>query len=401
MTVRDDLRARVESLRPSVEAVARAIHSDPETADEEHRAVARLSGLFAEHGFVVDAAPGDPTAFVARAGSGSTTVAICLEYDALPGIGHACGHNLISGAGALAALALAGTAQELGLAVMAVGCPAEERGGGKISLIAEGVFADVDLAIMIHTVPDGIRLDPRGTSSQAIGQFVATYTGRAAHAAAAPHLGRNTTDALVIAEVALALLRQQVPSDHRLSANVVQSGTVPNVIPDHATIEFECRAWTTEEYEALRVRVFRCLEAGALATGCELTIEPVGRPYEPLVQDELLGGLWCDALEELGLDPAHGVPLAGGSTDMGNVSRVVPAIHPWVRLPGVTASLHSADYAAAAGAAEAYGVMTQAAIGMAWTVAAVASDPDLVARLRTRGKELLAMASTQARSSGR
>ncbi|HET7725148.1 MAG TPA: amidohydrolase, partial [Propionibacteriaceae bacterium] len=339
MTVRDDLRAAVERLREAVEPVARALHADPETADDEVRAVERLVGVLGTHGFDIDLSAGDPTAFVARTGTGGTRVAVCLEYDGLPEIGHGCGHNLIAGAGLLTALALAEQAEGLDLTVLAVGCPAEERGGGKIPLIEEGVFADVDLAIMVHPVPDGIRLDPRGTSSQAIGQFLATYTGRSAHAAAAPHLGRNTTDAVVVAEVALALLRQQVPADHRLSANVVRSGSVPNVIPDHATIEFECRAWTTEEYDALRGRVTRCLEAGALATECELTVEPVGRPYEPLRQDETLGALWCDALSELGLDPAAGVPLAGGSTDMGNVSQVVPALHPWVRLPGVSASL--------------------------------------------------------------
>jgi amidohydrolase len=384
MTIRDDLQAHVEALRPVVEPVARAIHGDPETADDEHRAADRIEALLRDAGFAVDRSPGEPTAFVATAGSGATTVAVCLEYDALPEIGHACGHNLIAGAGALTALALARSAETLDLTVLAVGCPAEERGGGKIPLISEGVFVDVDLAIMIHTVPDGIRLDPRGTSSQAIGQFLATYTGQAAHAAAAPHLGRNTTDAVVIAEVALALLRQQVPSDHRLSANVVRSGAVPNVIPDHATIEFECRAWTLEEYEALRLRVFRCLEAGALATDCTLTIEPVGRPYEPLLQDDLLGALWCDALVDLGLDPAAGVPLAGGSTDMGNVSRHVPALHPWVRLPGVTASLHSAAFAEAAGTDEAYDVMAQSALAMAWTVAGVATDASAVAELRAR-----------------
>lgn len=388
MTIRDDLRARVEALRPVVEPVARAIHADPETADDEFRAVDRLTALLSEAGFSVDRAPGEDTVFVATSGSGATTVAVCLEYDALPEIGHACGHNLIAGAGALAALALAEAAPVLDLTVVAVGCPAEERGGGKIPLIAEGVFADVDLAIMVHTVPDGIRLDPRGTSSQAIGQFLATYTGRAAHAAAAPHLGRNTTDAVVVAEVALALLRQQVPSDHRLSANVIRSGAVPNVIPDHATIEFECRAWTLPEYEALRERVVRCLEAGALATDCTLTIEPVGRPYEPLLQDDLLGGLWCNALAELGLDPSAGVPLAGGSTDMGNVSQCVPSLHPWVRLPGVTASLHSVDFARAAGTDAAYDVMVQSAVAMAWTVAGVATDSETIAELRARRSAL-------------
>ncbi len=388
MTVREDLRSAVDRLRVDVEPVARALHADPEVAEEEHRAVERLTGLLAAHGFDTDLGPGDPTAFVARAGRGSTTVAVCLEYDALPEIGHACGHNLIAGAGALIALALAEQAEKLDLTVLAVGCPAEERGGGKIALVADGVFDDVDLAVMVHPVPDGIRLDPRGTSSQAIGQFLATYTGRAAHAAAAPHLGRNTTDAVVVAEVALALLRQQVPADHRLSANVVRSGSVPNVIPDHATIELECRAWTTAEYETLRGRVVRCLEAGALATDCALTVQPVGRPYEPLLQDDLLGSLWCDALTALGLDPGAGVPLAGGSTDMGNVSHVVPTLHPWVRLPGVTASLHSPGFATAAAADAAYEVMTTAAIGMVWTVAAAATDRDVLGRLRERRHEL-------------
>lgn len=388
MTIRDDLHTRVMALRATAEGVARAIHADPETAGEEQRAVVRLIELFTTFGFAADTTPGEPTAFVAKAGSGSKTVAVCLEYDALPEIGHACGHNLISGAGALTALTLADFATDLDLTVLAIGCPAEERGGGKIPLLAEGVFEAVDLAIMVHMAPDGIRLDPRGTSSQAIGQFIATYTGQAAHAAAAPHLGRNTTDAVVIAEVALALLRQQIPSDHRLSANVVRSGSVSNVIPDHATIEFECRAWTTAEYEALQSRVFRCLEAGALATDCELSITPVGRPYQPLIQDDLLGGLWCDALEELGLDPAEGVPLSGGSTDMGNVSQVVPAIHPWVRLPGVSASLHSSDFAMAANTTKAYEVMEQTAIAMVWTVAAATSDPALLARLRNRRHEL-------------
>jgi amidohydrolase len=209
---------RVAQARAEVEQVARAIHAHPELAFGEVEAAARLAELFARHDFVVARGVGGlPTAFTATRGSGPRIVAVCLEYDALPGIGHGCGHNLIAGAGALTALALADVAPELGLTVRAIGCPAEERGGGKVPLLDAGVFDDCELAVMVHPVPGDIRRSS-GTSSQAVDAN--HLPRRVAHAAAAPHLGVNAADAVVIAcgrAVALAGARH-----HRISANVVR-----------------------------------------------------------------------------------------------------------------------------------------------------------------------------------
>ena len=362
---------RVAQARAEVEQVARAIHAHPELAFGEVEAAARLAELFARHDFVVARGVGGlPTAFTATRGSGPRIVAVCLEYDALPGIGHGCGHNLIAGAGALTALALADVAPELGLTVRAIGCPAEERGGGKVPLLDAGVFDDCELAVMVHPVPGDIRADPAGTSSQAVGRYRATFRGRAAHAAAAPHLGVNAADAVVISQVAVGLLRQQVPGDHRISANVVRAGEVTNIIPDLATVEFECRAFTLPEYEALLERVRACFEAGALATGCSVEFSAEEPVYEPLLQDDRLAAQWAAALRDLGLDPRAGVPLAGGSTDMGNVSRRVRSLHPWFPLPGVTSAIHSGGYTDAAGTDAAYDAMSLAATALARAVAA-------------------------------
>lgn len=375
--VRARITASVADHRLAVEAVARTIHANPELAFGEHAAAAALSAFFDEYGWAVQRKVGGlDTAFTATHGHGPVTVAVCLEYDALPGIGHGCGHNLIAGAGALAALALAEVADDLGLTVRAIGCPAEEHGGGKVPLLDAGVFDGCDLAVMVHTVPDGIRANPAGTSSQAVGRYRATFTGQVSHAAAAPHLGVNAADAVVVSQVAIGLLRQQIPGDHRISANVVRVGDVTNIIPGHATVDFECRAFTIEAYEALLPRVQACFEAGALATGCTVEITSEEPVYEPLVQDERLSAAWADALRDLGVDPEAGIPLPGGSTDMGNVSRRIRSIHPWLPLRGVTAPIHTAEYAAAAATDEAYAAMCLGATALALAVAAdVSSAP--------------------------
>ncbi len=373
--VRARIADRIQSARGSVEEVARAIHATPEVAFAEHHAAEALSALLERHGFAVErGAGGLPTAFTATRPTdvdpGRRTVAVCLEYDALPGIGHGCGHNLIAGAGALTAIALAEVADDLGIVVRAIGCPAEEHGGGKVPLLEAGVFDGCDLAVMLHAVPDGIRPDPAGTSSQAVGRYRATFHGQVSHAAAAPHMGVNAADAVVVSQVAIGLLRQQIPGDHRVSANVVRVGEVTNIIPDLAVVDFECRAFTIEAYEALLARIKACFEAGALATGCSVEITSEEPVYEPLVQDPALSAAWADALRDLGVEPHVGIPLPGGSTDMGNVSQRIRSLHPWLPLRGVTCAIHTADFAAAAATDAAYDTMVLGATALAQAVAA-------------------------------
>ncbi len=377
-----------------VVALSRRIHYLPELAFTEHRAAGAVTDLLAREGFAVELGAGDlPTAFTATVGEGPVTVAVCVEYDALPGVGHACGHNLIAGAGVAAALGLQPVAEELGLRVMVVGTPAEEHGGGKVLLLERGVFADVDLALMVHPLPRDHGFNPLGTTTQAVGRYRATFRGRGAHAAAAPHRGINAGDAAVVAQVAIGLLRQQIPGDQRVSAVVAHGGDATNIIPETAIVDFECRAFTMPEFHELVERVRRCFEAGALATGATVQIEATEPVYEPLVHDELLCRHWADALESIGYDPAPGGGPRGGSTDMGNVSRVIPSIHPWVSLPNTGAAIHTADFATAADEDAAYETMLDAGAAMALTVASVVASEADVSALAERRAELAQLAA--------
>ncbi|WP_373886557.1 amidohydrolase [Sinomonas sp. ASV322] len=376
--------------RPRVTDLARTIHANPELSFEEHAAAASITALLEEAGFSVERGTGGlPTAFTGTIGSGELTVAVCIEYDSLPEVGHACGHNLIAGSTVGAALALAPLADELGITLKAIGTPAEEHGGGKVLLLDAGAFDGVGLALMAHPGTEGYTSNPLGTSSQAVGRFRATFAGQAAHAAAMPHLGVNAADAAVLSQVAVGLLRQQTPDNQRIALFVAEAGVATNIIPDRAVVEFECRAFTLGEYEALLGRVKRCFEGAALATGAALTIEPTEPLYEPLIQDEELAAYWNTAMGSRGRD-VSAPPAAyrgGGSTDMGNISQVIPSIHPMFGVPGADAPIHSAGFTAAAGTLEAYEVMFDAAFSLAATVAAAVSEPARKARFTAAAYE--------------
>ncbi|MGX5716632.1 M20 family metallopeptidase [Arthrobacter sp. MAHUQ-56] len=379
-TAQDDVRASladgVERWKPKVEALAKDIHGFKEISFEEVRSAEAISALLEEGGFEVErGTSGLPTAFTASAGSGDLTVALCVEYDALPGIGHACGHNLIAGASVAAALALRPYVDQLGITLKAIGTPAEEHGGGKALMLERGAFDGVGLALMVHPVQDGLTYNPAGTSAQAVGRYKATFTGKAAHAAAAPHQGVNAADAAVLSQVAIGLLRQQIPSDHRIACFVAEAGHVTNIIPEKAVVEFECRAFTLPEFQALLERVRRCFEGAALATGTTLVFEDTEPLYEPLIQDDDLAAHWTEAMDAFGKDTSRSSGLSGGSTDMGNISQVIPSLHPWLSIPGADVPIHSHAFAALADTPQAYGVMFEAATALAWTVAGAASIP--------------------------
>ncbi|WP_037897495.1 M20 family metallopeptidase [Streptomyces sp. NRRL S-920] len=359
------LRKEIEGHRDDLLALSARIHAHPETAFEEHRAASWCAELLAAQGFDVTVpAYGLETAMSATVGSGPVTVAIVCEYDALPGLGHACGHNLIAAAGVGAALALEPYADALGLTVRVIGAPAEERGAGKALLIDAGAFEGVDAAMMIHPCP----FEMADFRSFALGTLSVTYTGKAAHPSLNPHEGRNAADALTVAQVALGLLRQQLPPQWRVHGITTAAGTTPNAIPDRATAEYEIRALAAEDLRDLRERVENCFRAGALATGCEVTLERPEPDYLDFRGDPGLLELWTANARALGRpEPVEREAFA--CTDMGNVSHLVPSIHPVLDISGGACGPHEPEFAAAAVSPAAERALLDGALAMAWTAA--------------------------------
>jgi amidohydrolase len=367
--------------------LSHAIHAEPELAFAEHRSCAKAQALVAERGFEITAAAGGlATAFRADFGGGPLTVGVCAEYDALPGIGHACGHNIIAASAVGAALALAEVADELGLTVALVGTPAEEFGGGKVLLLNAGVFDDLALAVMVHPGP----VDIAAARSLTLSAVRVDYHGRDAHASAAPYLGVNAADAATVAQVAIGLLRQQLAPGQQVHGIVTDGGQAANIIPSRTELQYTMRAteaWSLAELEA---KVGDCFLAGAVATGCEYSVEHTEPTYDALKPDPWLAETVRAEMTRLGrtpvdaqLEAAH--PL--GSTDMGNVTQLLPGIHPMVAVDAGGASLHQPDFAAAAVGPSADKAVIEGAIMLARTVVRLAETPDerdrlLVARDR-------------------
>ena len=363
--------------------LSHAIHADPELSGEEFRAAKRVRTLLRTAGFSFDSAqPVLPASFSARYGSGDLVVALCVEYDALPAIGHACGHNVNAASAVGAALALAAVADDLGITVKVLGTPAEETTGGKIELIKEGFFDDVSLAMMAHAGAE----DVVGGSSLAMSMWDVLYEGRPAHAAAAPEEGVNALDALVVAQTAVALARQQLPADSIVSLIVTEGGRAVNVIPERARASVEMRSPSFAKLGIIEDRVRRCLEAGAHASGSTLRVTPTGNTYAELRQDRFLSGAYQEAMTARGRNvDFNDKPTA--STDMGNVSQLVPSIHPLLGYDVGGAAHHTAEFAAYGSSASADEAVLDGAFGLAAAAAAAARDPQQRARLlggRTR-----------------
>lgn len=347
------------------------IHAHPEPAFEEVRASAWVAESLSAAGFDVQHGCYElPTAVRATAGSGPVHVAICAEYDALPGIGHACGHNIIAAAAVGAGLGLAELADDLGLTVTVLGTPAEEGGGGKVLMLERGAFEGVDAAMMVHPASVEMAAMP----GSAVTQFDVSYRGTAAHAGAYPQLGANAADAMTIAQVAIGLLRQQTGGADRIHGIVTEAGSAANVIPDASRGRWIVRAETREELAALAPRVHRCFEAGALAAGCEPTLTPVAPDYADMRPDPGLLALYRANAEALGrLFPPLPANIVGAATDMGNVSHAVASIHPMLGLDCAPAANHQPEFTAACITPTADRAVLDGAIAMAWTAADLAA----------------------------
>ncbi|OBB58152.1 peptidase M20 [Mycobacterium sp. 852013-51886_SCH5428379] len=366
----------VDRRRGDLIALSHDIHAEPELAFAEYRSCAKTQALVAEHGFAITpAAGGLDTAFRASYGSGPLVVGICAEYDALPGIGHACGHNIIAASAVGAALALAEVADQLGLTVVLVGTPAEETGGGKALLLDAGVFDDIAAAVMLHPGP----VDIAAARSLALSEVDVVYTGHESHAAVAPHLGVNAADAVTVAQVAIGLLRQQLVPGQMLHGIVTEGGQATNVIPARAALRYTMRASDSVSLHELEARVAGCFAAGAVATGCEHEVAETAPPYAELRPDEWLASVFRDEMQRIGREPLAAdleAALPLGSTDMGNVTHVIPGIHPVVGIDAGGASIHQPAFAAAAASPSADTAVVEGATMLARTVVRLAETAE-------------------------
>ena len=378
MAPKDAARAEVEAAADSLVSLSHRIWDHPELAFEEERASRWTAEVLADAGFTVETGVADlPTAYVAEAGSGPLVVGVCAELDALPTIGHACGHNMIAAAGVGAGLALARVADDLGLTVRVLGTPAEELGGGKIIMLERGAFDGLHLAMMVHPAP----AEGDAFPTLAVHHCDVHYTGKTAHASMAPQLGINAADAITVAQVGIGLLRQHLEPGDQVHGIVINGGEAANIVPGAASARYYLRAPDLDALRRLQPRVERCFEAGALATGAGLEIEAVSRPYSQFEHDDELADLYRANAVALGrsMGPRPTTPAA--STDMANVSLVMPTIHPTLGLDCLPAVNHQPEFAAHCRTAEADRALLDGAIAMAWTAIDAASSPAVTDRL--------------------
>jgi amidohydrolase len=368
----------VEDARVEILELSHRIHANPEPAFEEHRAAAWVADAVRRHGYAVEHPAGRlPTAvrgtLSGGRGSSGARVGVLAEYDALPGLGHGCGHNTMAASGVGAAIALAAVAPEWSGQVVFLGTPAEERGSGKQFMLDDGLFDGLDAALLFHPC-DRTHVESRALASVDVD---VTFTGLQAHAAADPWMGRNALDALVMLFNSIGLWRQQLKPEARVHGIVVEGGTAANIIPSRTAGRFMLRATDASYFEELQQRFRDMVEAAALASGCrgEAIFSGASLPikHNAVIASAYRANLEARGLVDAGLDPGM------GSTDMGNVSQVVPAIHPDIAITEEGTAGHSTDFRDAALTPRADEATLHAATLIAQTAYDLLDDPELVA----------------------
>jgi len=394
---RDAAKARVQEYvdeqADRLIQISHTIHANPELAFKEYKAMALLAGTAEAEGFAVQrGVAGLDTAFVATSGcvQPGPVIAILAEYDALAGLGHACGHNIIATAALGAALAVHAVRDALAGEVRLIGTPAEEDGGGKVIMLEHGVFEGVDAAMMIH--PGVKAMTTRGSIAANSLRF--EFFGKAAHSAATPDMGINALDACIQTFNNINALRQHLTPDVRIHGIITHGGEAVNVVPKYAAAEFGVRATESDASLDVVEKVIRCAEAGALAAGAEVKVHWLDH-YAHRIPNPTMARLFGENISSLGEDVQEPSPNERrGSSDMGNVSHVVPAIHPYVVIadPGVAG--HSPEFAEAAASPRGDRALLRAAKAMAMTAVDLMTQPDLVEQAKA---ELRAVANPNAR----
>ena len=342
------------------------IYNNPELGNEEYKAVEALTTFLKEHDFKIEAPIADmATAFKATFDSGKPgmTIGYLCEYDALPKIGHGCGHNMIGAMSAGAGVVLSKVLHEIGGKVIVYGTPAEETNGGKVILAEAGVFDELDAAMIVH--PDG---ETRASgSSSALYPIRFIYKGKTAHAASCPEKGINALNSVIQLFNGIDALRQHVTPDVKMHGIITKGGVAANIVPDEAVADFYFRASTKERVTEVVEKVKKIAEGAALMTGATLEMERYELPYDDLNTNEALSEMFNNNLRELGITDIKEAKATGGSSDIGNVSYVAPTIHPYIGITDCPMVGHSVEMAKATTTSKAHDRLLIAALAMAYT----------------------------------
>lgn len=385
--LKDDLSAWIDETNSDFTDLAEKIYDHPELGFQEEKASTWLTEVLAKYGYSIEKGiAGLPTAFQAtfRGSADQPAIALLCEYDALPDIGHGCGHNLIGTASVWAAAALAQLDTELPGTITVFGTPAEETGGGKVIIVNNDYFKHIDAAMMFHP-----SIENRVFSSTlAIDALEVTFFGKTAHAAGSPHLGINALDAVILTFNGVNALRQHLTDDVRIHGIISQGGKAPNVIPELAQARFYLRA-EDRTYLNEIVEKFKKICAGAaLMTGATYEIKNFENSNDNLISNQIIGKLFAQNLQKLGITdilPAHN---SSGSTDMGNVSQVVPAIHPYLKIGGQDLRGHSREFAQATISNQGFSALKVAAKSLAMTTLDLLFNPEKLGKAKRELEEI-------------
>lgn len=370
--------AEIDRRAPELRELALRIHANPEPGFKENNAAGWLSGYLQENGFTLARGVyGMTTAFEARYGSDRPAIAFLAEYDALPGIGHACGHNLICTASVGAGLGLKKALDRLEGTALVIGTPAEEVYGGKALMADRGAFRDLDAAMLVH--PDNA--DVATANALACQGIDVEFIGKPAHAAARPEMGVNALEAMLLSFAAINSLRQHIRTSSRIHGIITDGGQAPNIVPAHAAGSFLIRARDDDYLDELKEKVLRCFTASAVATGAELKYKWDEARYATMKNNLTMARLFQQNMRSLNRNPL--LTESGdafGSTDMGNVSHLVPTIQPYVAVGG--GSIHTSEFAEAAASEAGIRGMLDAARAMAMTAVDLLANPSMLARAK-------------------
>jgi amidohydrolase len=377
--LKDSVIKELEAHRRQLSELSLEIHDNPELGFKEVKASKLLTDYLEKNGFAVERGICQlDTAFRASYGQGKPAIAIMAEYDALPQLGHACGHNLIAGIAVGGAVAAKAAIDQCGGSVLVMGTPAEEFYGGKVLMAERGAFDNVDIAMMAHPGAH----DSATTQALACITLEVEFFGKAAHAATRPETGINALEAMLLSFAAINALRQHVLDKARLHGIITDGGEAPNVVPAHSAGSFLVRAEDNAYLDELKEKVLNCFVGASVATGARLEYHWGEALYAPLRNNLTLAELFRQNINSLGRQ----MPLVGdsrvGSTDMGNVSQLVPSIHPTIAVAPETVAIHSPEFAEVAASENGIKGMLDAAKAMAMTVADLVASPETVAKVK-------------------